>query len=58
MPLDAFWRWIDAAPALHQLHRQHRPDLDWRPWLETVVLPPLFDKGTLQRTPTEVLDGL
>jgi glyoxylase-like metal-dependent hydrolase (beta-lactamase superfamily II) len=57
MPRTAFHAWLDAAPILHLLHRQHRPDLAWNDWLGS-VLAALFDKGTLRQTETEVLDGV
>ena len=51
-----FQRWLDSAPALRTLHRQHRPDLDWHAWL-ALVLAPLFGKGVLRRDETHVHDG-
>ena len=51
-----FERWLNAAPSLHLLHRQHRPDLDWPSWLAH-VLAPMFGKGVLQRDATHVRDG-
>jgi len=56
MPRPAFRAWLDNAPALRQLHRQHRPDLGWGEWLDA-VLAPLVDKGALRLTETHVLDG-
>ncbi|HRN75224.1 MBL fold metallo-hydrolase [Ottowia sp.] len=51
-----FQRWLDQAPALHMLHTQHRPDLDWQAWL-ALVLAPLYGKGVLRRDDTHVYDG-
>ena len=51
-----FQRWLDGTPTLHQLHQQHRPDLDWPAWL-ALVLAPLFGKGVLRRDETQVHDG-
>jgi len=51
-----FERWLDAAPSLHLLHQQHRPDLAWPAWLAH-VLTPMFSKGVLQRDATHVRDG-
>ncbi len=56
MALADFHAWLEAAPALRKLHQQHRPDLGWHDWLES-LLAPLFDKGVLRRTATHVLDG-
>ncbi len=52
-----FQRWLDQAPALHTLHRQHRPDLDWQAWL-ALVLAPLYGKGVLRRDDANVYDGV
>ena len=52
-----FERWLDAAPSLHLLHQQHRPDLDWGDWL-ALVTASLFDKGVLRRDATHVRDGV
>lgn len=51
-----FERWLDAAPSLHLLHQQHRPDLAWPAWLAH-VLTPMFSKGVLRRDATHVHDG-
>ena len=52
-----FHAWVNAAPALRQLHQQHRPDLPWDAWLNDVILAPMFDKGQLRQTESEVLNG-
>ncbi|QTD46938.1 MBL fold metallo-hydrolase [Ottowia testudinis] len=52
-----FERWLDQAPALHTLHQQHRPDMDWRDWLAH-ILAPMFGKGVLRRDGTLVRDGV
>jgi glyoxylase-like metal-dependent hydrolase (beta-lactamase superfamily II) len=57
MTRPAFRAWIDAAPLLHLLHRQYRPDLPWDEWLDH-VLDSLFDKGVLKATETEIIDGV
>ena len=51
-----FERWLYAAPSLHLLHQQHRPDLALPAWLAH-VLTPMFSKGVLQRDATHVRDG-
>ncbi|MFT4194282.1 MAG: MBL fold metallo-hydrolase, partial [Ottowia sp.] len=56
MPRPAFRAWLDAAPALRLLHRQHRPDLAWDDWLDA-ALAPLFGKGALRIDATHVHDG-
>lgn len=56
MPHRDFEAWLHAAPMLRVAHRQHRPDLTWSEWLDT-LLESLFDKGTLRRTATHVLNG-
>ncbi len=58
MPTPAFDDWLQQGPTLHALHRQHRPDLPWPDWLNTVILGPMFDKGQLRRTETHVLNGV
>jgi glyoxylase-like metal-dependent hydrolase (beta-lactamase superfamily II) len=57
MTRPAFHAWIGAAPVLRLLHRQHRLDLDWSDWLDQ-VLASLFDKGVLQATETEIINGV
>lgn len=56
MPHADFKAWLNAAPLLRLAHQQHRPDLSWIDWLET-LLASMFDKGTLRRTATHVFDG-
>jgi glyoxylase-like metal-dependent hydrolase (beta-lactamase superfamily II) len=56
MTRAAFRAWLDAAPVLRQLHRQHRPDLSWDDWLHT-VLTQLTGKDALRWSDTHVLDG-
>lgn len=56
MPHADFEAWLHSAPMLRVAHQQHRPDLSWDDWMET-LLASLFDKGTLRRTATHVLDG-
>ena len=57
MPLPAFFAWANAAPILHQLHEQPRPDLAWDDWLCHAVLAPLLGKGTLHQDATHIRDG-
>ena len=57
MTLPDFHAWLDAGPALHLLHQQHSPELGWAEWLHA-LLTPLFDKGVLRRTETQVLNGV
>ncbi|MDR2155512.1 MAG: MBL fold metallo-hydrolase [Burkholderiaceae bacterium] len=57
MTRPALRAWIDNAPILRRLHRQHRPDLLWDIWLSQ-VLASLSDKGALQQTDIEVINGL
>ncbi|MDO5623384.1 MAG: MBL fold metallo-hydrolase [Pseudomonadota bacterium] len=54
----AFAQWLDSAPTLKTLHRQHRPELPWQTWLDEVILAPLFDKGVLRRDAEQVFDGV
>ncbi len=58
MPAPAFDAWLHSAPSLHKLHQQHRPDMAWADWLNTVILGPMFDKGQLRRTDAAVLNGV
>lgn len=55
MTRPAFYDWLEHAPALRQLHQQHRPDLPWPDWI-ALVLAPLLGKGVLRQTDTHVLD--
>ncbi|WP_293222779.1 MBL fold metallo-hydrolase [Ottowia sp.] len=57
MPRDAFLAWADAAPILHRLHRQHRPDLAWDDWLQHAVLAPLLARGALLQDATHLRNG-
>lgn len=56
MTHTAFDSWINAASLMHLLHQQHRPDLSWDVWSQT-LLDSMVDKGTLRRNETHVLDG-
>ena len=57
MSLPAFRAWLNAAPALRQLHQQHRPDLPWDGWLDDVILAPMLGKGQLRQTDADMLNG-
>jgi glyoxylase-like metal-dependent hydrolase (beta-lactamase superfamily II) len=57
MPRERFHTWLAQTPTLHLLHRQHRLELSWDDWLNQHVLAPLFNKGALKVTDTEVIDG-
>jgi glyoxylase-like metal-dependent hydrolase (beta-lactamase superfamily II) len=56
MTRPAFSAWLDQAPTLRLLHRQHRPDQPWSDWLRA-VLASMTEKGALRWTDTHVLDG-
>lgn len=51
-----FDTWLTGMPLMPMLHQQHRPDLSREEWL-SMLLEPMFDKGTLHRTATHVVNG-